>query len=121
MLRLAMAEGTLQSYRTTLMSEEGSLMSHMTKLEIRDPDAGLRIDDAHRAMWEEHRRNFDFFVEHGTALFAQHPDEWLLIHSGGQVEAFDDLGVLFDRRSELAGVQRKAAMIERRKAAAWLL
>lgn len=96
-------------------------MSHLTKPAIGTPDGDVRVDPARRAMWEEHRRNFDYFVEHGTALFVQHPDEWLLIHSGGQVEAFDNLGKLFERRSKLAGVQRKAAMIERRKTAAWLL
>ena len=96
-------------------------MSHLTRPAIGDPDSAARVDPARRAMWEEHQRNFDYFAEHGTTLFALHPDEWLLIHSGGQVEAFDDLGALFERRSELAGVQRKAAMIERRKAAAWLL
>lgn len=96
-------------------------MSHMTKSEMHDPSADLRIDGARRAMWDEHRRNFDYFTEHSAALFAEHPDEWLLIHSGGAVETFDNLGKLFERRSQLASVQRKAAMIERRKVAAWIL
>ena len=96
-------------------------MSHMTKSEMHDPSADLRVDAARRAMWDEHRRNFDYFTEHSTALFAEHPDEWLLIHSGGEVETFGNLGKLFERRSQLASVQRKAAMIERRKVAAWIL
>lgn len=96
-------------------------MSHMTKSEIHDPDAGLSIDAERRAMWEEHRRNFDYFVEHATMLFAEHPDQWLLVHGGDKVEPFENLGDLFKRRDKLPSVQRKAAMIERRKVAAWLL
>lgn len=87
-------------------------MSHMTKSETHDPNAELRVDGARQAMWDEHRRNFDYFAEHAASLFAEHPDEWLLIHSGGEVETFDNLGKLFERRSKLARVQRKAAMIE---------
>lgn len=96
-------------------------MSHMTKSEIHDSDVDLSVDGARRAMWEEHRRNFDYFVEHAAMLFAKHPDQWLLVHSGDKVEAFENLADLFKRRDKLPSVQRKAAMIERRKVAAWLL
>ena len=87
-------------------------MSHMTKSGMHDPDADLHIDGARRAMWDEHRRNFDYFTEHSAALFAEHPDGWLLIHSGGEVVASKDLFELFDLRNTFDDVTWGAAMIE---------
>ena len=87
-------------------------MSHMTKSGIDDPNSDLHIDGARRAMWDEHRRNFDYFTEHAASLFAEHPDEWLLIHSGGEVVASKDLFELFDLRNTFDDVTWGAAMIE---------
>ena len=73
------------------------------------------------ARMREARRNHDYFNEHADDLFAQYPDHWLLIHSGGQVEAFDDLVALIDLRSTFDDVKRGGAIIERRRTGAWIL
>ena len=46
-------------------------------------------------------RNDEYFRAHETELFDQYPDKALLIHSGGIVEAFDDIAELSRRRDEL--------------------
>ena len=77
--------------------------------------------DARQVMWDEHERNLGYFLEHATDLFARHPDQWLLIHSGSEVEIFDDLAELFERRNTFSGAQRGAAIIERHKTGVWVL
>ena len=73
------------------------------------------------ARMREARRNHDYFNEHAKELFERYPDRWLLIHSGGEVSAFNDLTALIRERNALDDVKRGGAIIERRRAGAWIL
>ena len=96
-------------------------MSQATPPEAGNPAERCVSEDVRDAMWDEHQQNLDYFLKHGLALFEQHQDQWLLIHSGSEVEGFDNLADLFDRCDTFGSVQRGAAMIERRKTGAWIL
>lgn len=96
-------------------------MSQATPPEVGNSAERCATEDVRDAMWDEHQRNLDYFLKHAMALFEQHPDQWLLIHSGSEVEDFDNLADLFDRCDTFGSVQRGAAMIERRKTGAWIL
>ena len=76
---------------------------------------------ARNARMQEARRNHDYFNEHAQELFERYPDQWLLIHSGGEVAPFDDLAKLIDERNTLSEVQRGGSIIERRRVGVWIL
>ena len=69
-----------------------------------DPDPEER-----RAVWEEGERNTRYLIEHEQEFYERYPEKWVLIHSGGQVEAFDDLRVLEQRRRELPPISNAAS------------
>lgn len=62
-----------------------------------------------RAVWAEGERNTQYLVEHEREFYELYADKWVLVHSGGEVEAFDDLRVLERRRRELPPVSRAAS------------
>lgn len=71
-------------------------------------------DELIRAMHAERERNRAFFEAHCDELFAEHSEDWLLIHSGGKVMASDHLMALNDQRLALDTVQRGGALIQGR-------
>ena len=72
------------------------------------------VDELIRGMHAERERNRAFFEAHCDDLFAEHSEDWLLIHSGGEVIASDNLMALNDQRLALDTVQRGGAVIEAR-------
>lgn len=62
-----------------------------------------------RAVWEEGERNTQYLIDHEQEFYELYSDKWLLIHSGGEVEAFDDLRVLEQRRRELPPISNAAS------------
>ncbi len=62
-----------------------------------------------RAVWEEGERNTQYLVEHEQEFYELYSDKWVLIHSGGEVEAFDDLRELEQRRRELSTISNAAS------------
>lgn len=69
-----------------------------------EPDPEVR-----RAVWEEGERNTKYLIEHEQEFYELYPEKWVLIHSGGTVEAFDDLRVLERRRRELPPISNAAS------------
>lgn len=86
----------------------------------RPEDFGLDSAEIDRKM-KEARRNDDFFVAHSAELFEQHPDQWILIHSGGVVETFDEFLQLHNRRRELDPAVAAGSMHYIRRPGVWLL
>ncbi len=72
------------------------------------------VDDLIRGMHAERERNRAFFEAHCDDLFAEHSEDWLLIHSGGEVIASDNLFELAGRREALDTVPRGGALIKGR-------
>ena len=70
------------------------------------------LSERGRAIFDEHKRNLEFFEAHREELFARYPKMWLLIHSGGEVVASKSLGDLQDLRETLDSVTRAAALCE---------
>lgn len=70
------------------------------------------LSERSRAIFDEHRRNREFFESHWEELFARYPKMWLLIHSGGEVVASESLGDLHDLRETFDSVTRAAALCE---------
>ena len=70
------------------------------------------LDERTRACLDERRRNREFFEAHREELLTKYPGMWLLIHSGGQVVASDDLFQLNDLRETLDELPRNAALLE---------
>ena len=96
-------------------------MTQTTSPQTTTPTAHPLSEDERRAMWDEHERNLDHFLQSAETLFDEHPDQWLLIHSGGQVETFDDLVAMFDRLNTFDKVTRGAALHQRRRTGLWIL
>ena len=69
----------------------------------------------------EAERNNDYFLAHSDELFKQYPDKWILVHSGGVVEAFDDFLGLYNRRKQLDRVTSAGSMHYIRRPGVWLL
>lgn len=64
------------------------------------------------AVRAEHDRNLEFFLAHQGELFAKHPKQFLLIHSGGEVVASPDPFELDDLRKTFDDVTRGGALLE---------
>ena len=96
-------------------------MSQATPPEVGNPVERCATEDVRDAMWDEHQRNLDYFLKHAMALFEQHPDQWLLIHSGGEFVPFDDLVELINLLETFDPVKRGGAIIERQRKGVWVL
>ena len=70
------------------------------------------LSERGRAIFDEHKRNLEFFEAHRDDLFARYPKMWLLVHSGGEVVASESLGELQDLRETLDSVTRAAGLYE---------
>ena len=68
--------------------------------------------DVELAVHAEHDRNLKFFIAHQDELFAKHPKQFLLIHSGNEVVASADPFELNDLRNTFDDVTRCAALLE---------
>ena len=62
-----------------------------------------------RAVWDEGERNTRYLIEHEQEFYELYAEKWVLVHSGGEVEAFDDLRVLERRRRELTPISNAAS------------
>ena len=75
----------------------------------------------YEAMWAETQCNQRYFVDHADDLFEQHPGKMLLVHSGDQVEAFEDPLAMVERMDALAPVSRRASLSFSRPKGVWIL
>lgn len=73
---------------------------------------GGPLSERSLAVFDEHRRNIEFFDAHRKELFARYPKMWLLIHSGDEVVASKDLLELHDLCETFDSVTRAAALYE---------
>ena len=84
-------------------------MAHFVPRMTRHPGDPEPDPEQMRAIWEEGDRNTRYLVEHEQEFYELYPEKWVLIHSGGTVEAFDDLRVLEQRRRELPPISNAAS------------
>ena len=73
------------------------------------------------AVMEEAERNEDYFMSEWRTLFADFPSQWLLIHSGDEVEVFQQFLELDDRRRTLDPIVREGAIVRHQTDGTWIL
>lgn len=83
-------------------------------------DLGLDLEFL-EAVNVESRRNDEFFAAHCNELWETHRGQWVLIHDGSCVEAFDDYMAMFKRLRQLEPVAQAAARTEKEAEMPWIL
>lgn len=73
------------------------------------------------AVVKEIQRNNEFFLAHERDIWDQHPAKSVLVHSGTQVEAFDEFSDLLRRRESLAPVTRDGSLCRWQREGLWIL
>ena len=87
-------------------------MTHATNAEIGKLRHTGPASEEVLAVRAEHDRNLEFFLAHQDELFAKHPQQFLLVHSGGEVVASDNPFELNDLRNTFDDVTRCGALLE---------
>lgn len=93
-----------------------------TEEEILEELTAIGLDEERlERMFVNAECNEAYFRAHQWELFDRYPDKILLIHSGGTVEAFDDICTLSRRREELDQDAADGAIRRRQGKGVWIL